>query len=59
MISNASSLPNVSSLNEDEIDFLSLFDVLLEARWLIAGITAAALLLGGGGRIFKSACVSS
>jgi len=48
MISNASSLPNVSSLNEDEIDFLSLFDVLLEARWLIAGITAAALLLGGG-----------
>lgn len=31
----------------DEIDLLSLFDVLLDARWLIAGVTVLVLLLGG------------
>ncbi len=43
-------LPN-SSLSQlsppDEIDLLGLFDVLLDARWLIAGVTALVLLLGG------------
>ena len=32
---------------EEHIDLLGLLDVLLDARWLIAGITALVLLLGG------------
>ncbi len=33
--------------DSDEIDLLGLLDVLLDARWLIAGVTAAVLFLGG------------
>lgn len=33
--------------DDDEIDLLSLLDVLLDARWLIAGVTALVVLLGG------------
>lgn len=32
----------------DEISFLDLLDVVLDSRWLIAGVTLLALLLGGG-----------
>ncbi|MDH0364482.1 polysaccharide biosynthesis tyrosine autokinase [Comamonas aquatica] len=32
---------------DDEIDLLRLLDVLLDARWLIAGMTTLVLLLGG------------
>ncbi|MCY7370663.1 MAG: tyrosine protein kinase, partial [Polaromonas sp.] len=54
---NAPLLPNLLSPklhpqlsppdDDDEIDLLSLLDVLLDARWLIAGVTALVLLLGG------------
>lgn len=41
-------LPNtIPSSNEDEIDLLGLLDVLLDSKWLIAGVTAGALVLGG------------
>ncbi len=41
-------LPNtIPSTSEDEIDLLGLLDVLLDAKWLVAGVTAAALVLGG------------
>ncbi|MGH8820517.1 MAG: GNVR domain-containing protein, partial [Rhodoferax sp.] len=33
--------------DDDEIDLLGLLNVLLDARWLIAGVTVLALLLGG------------
>lgn len=33
--------------DDDEIDLLGLLDVLLDARWLIAGVAALVLLLGG------------
>ena len=39
--------PYIADTQEDEIDLLSLLDVLLEARWLIASVIALALLLGG------------
>ena len=32
---------------DDEIDLLSLLDVVLDARWLIAGVTVLVLVLGG------------
>lgn len=35
------------SQDDDEIDLLSLLDVLIDARWLIAAVTALVLLLGG------------
>ena len=40
-------MPLAEMQDDDEIDLLGLLDVLLEARWLIAGITALVLLLGG------------
>lgn len=40
-------LPMGDSQDDDEIDLLSLLDVLLDARWLIAAVTALVLLLGG------------
>jgi tyrosine-protein kinase Etk/Wzc len=33
--------------NDDEIDLLGLIDVMMEAKWLVASVTAAALVLGG------------
>lgn len=39
--------PYIADAQDDEIDLLSLLDVLLDARWLIAGVTALVLLLGG------------
>ncbi|MBH2018619.1 MAG: polysaccharide biosynthesis tyrosine autokinase [Burkholderiales bacterium] len=39
--------PYIADAQDDEIDLLGLLDVLLDARWLIAGITALVLLLGG------------
>ncbi|CAM3566369.1 polysaccharide biosynthesis tyrosine autokinase [Polaromonas hydrogenivorans] len=38
--------PYGADQQEEPIDLLGLLDVLLDARWLIAGITALALLLG-------------
>jgi len=38
--------PYIDDAQDDEIDLLGLFDVLFEARWLIAGVTALVLLLG-------------
>jgi tyrosine-protein kinase Etk/Wzc len=40
-------LPTAPPANEDEIDLLGLLDVILDAKWLVASTTAAALLLGG------------
>ena len=37
----------VNDGQDDEIDLLSLLDVLLDARWLIVGVTALVLMLGG------------
>lgn len=42
-----SAMPLAEMQDGDEIDLLGLLDVLLDARWLIAGITALVLLLGG------------
>nr|WP_232290709.1 polysaccharide biosynthesis tyrosine autokinase [Polaromonas naphthalenivorans] len=39
--------PYGADQQDDKIDLLGLLDVLLDARWLIAGITVLALLLGG------------
>lgn len=39
--------PHVNASQDDEIDLLGLLDVLLDARWLIAGVTVLVLLLGG------------
>lgn len=39
--------PQQPNGTDDEIDLLSLLDVLLDAKWLVAGVTAAAVLLGG------------
>ena len=40
--------PQLSPTDDgDEIDLLGLLDVLVDARWLIAGVTALVLLLGG------------
>lgn len=47
MTPNTPPLPIASPANEDEIDLLGLLDVLLEAKWLVASVTAAALVLGG------------
>jgi tyrosine-protein kinase Etk/Wzc len=41
------SAPLNDQQDDDEIDLLSLLDVLLDARWLIAGVTVLVLLLGG------------
>lgn len=38
--------PYVDDAQDDEIDLLGLFDVLFEARWLVAGVAALVLLLG-------------
>lgn len=38
--------PQINDAQDDEIDLLGLLDVLLDARWLIAGVTALVLLLG-------------
>ncbi|WP_293634787.1 polysaccharide biosynthesis tyrosine autokinase [Polaromonas sp.] len=40
-------MPLAEMQDDDEIDLLGLLDVLLDARWLIAGVTALVLLLGG------------
>ena len=45
--SSVSAMPLAEMQDDDEIDLLGLLDVLLDARWLIAGITALVLLLGG------------
>ena len=45
--SSVSAMPLAEMQDDDEIDLLGLLDVLLEARWLIAGITVLVLLLGG------------
>ena len=37
----------LNEAQDDEIDLLSLLDVLIESRWLIAGVAALVLLLGG------------
>jgi tyrosine-protein kinase Etk/Wzc len=37
----------MTDVQDDEIDLLGLVDVVLDARWLIAGITVLVLLLGG------------
>ncbi|MFZ3140033.1 polysaccharide biosynthesis tyrosine autokinase [Polaromonas sp.] len=39
--------PYIADAQDDEIDLLGLLDVLLEARWLIVGVTALVLVLGG------------
>jgi len=46
MTPNTPPLP-IAPPAEDEIDLLSLLDVLLEAKWLVASVTAVALLVGG------------
>ena len=43
----ACAMPLAAPRDNDEIDLLRLFGVLVEARWLIAGMTALTLLLGG------------
>lgn len=47
MTPNTPPLPAAPPANEDEIDLLGLLDVLMEAKWLVASVTAAALVLGG------------
>jgi tyrosine-protein kinase Etk/Wzc len=47
MTPNTPPLPTATPANEDEIDLLGLLDVLLEAKWLVASVTTATLLLGG------------
>src|SRR6185312_8561410 len=39
--------PPTDLQDDDEIDLLALLNVLLDARWFIAGVTVLALLLGG------------
>ena len=41
-------LPLPDEGDDDEINLLELLDVVLDSRWLIAAVTALALLLGGG-----------
>ena len=45
--SSVSAMPLAEPQDDDGIDLLGLLDVMLEARWLIAGVTLLALLLGG------------
>lgn len=45
--SPASAMPFAKRQDDDEIDPLGLLDVLIDARWLIACVTALVLLLGG------------
>ena len=45
--SYACAMPLAAPRDNDEIDLLRLLGVLLEARWLIVGVTALVLLLGG------------
>nr|WP_232229861.1 polysaccharide biosynthesis tyrosine autokinase [Polaromonas glacialis] len=40
-------MPLAEMQDDDEIDLLGLLDVLLDARWLIAAVTALVLVLGG------------
>lgn len=47
MTPNTPLLPIAPPANEDEIDLLGLLDVLMDAKWLVASVTAAALVLGG------------
>jgi len=42
-----SAMPLAERQDDDKIDLLGLLDVLLDARWLIIGITALVLLMGG------------
>ena len=42
-----SAMPLAEMQDDDEIDLMGLLDVLLDARWLIAGVTVLVLLLGG------------
>jgi tyrosine-protein kinase Etk/Wzc len=42
-----SAMPLAEMQDNDEIDLLGLLDVLLDARWLIAGVTVLVLMLGG------------
>ena len=39
--------PYIDDAQDDEVDLLGLLDVVLDARWLIASVTALVLLLGG------------
>ncbi|CAM3445570.1 polysaccharide biosynthesis tyrosine autokinase [Polaromonas hydrogenivorans] len=39
--------PYIADAQDDEIDLLGLLDVLLDARWLIVGVTVLVLVLGG------------
>lgn len=43
----ACAMPLATPRDKDEIDLLRLLGVLVEARWLIVGVTALVLLLGG------------
>ncbi|MGP1614813.1 MAG: Wzz/FepE/Etk N-terminal domain-containing protein, partial [Pollutimonas bauzanensis] len=46
--SNDNTSPTLSELRDkDDIDFLGLLDVVLEARWLIVAVTLGTALLGG------------
>ncbi|WP_029525634.1 polysaccharide biosynthesis tyrosine autokinase [Polaromonas glacialis] len=45
--SSVSAMPLAEMQDDDEIDLLGLLDVLLDARWLIAAVTALVLVLGG------------
>ena len=47
MTPNTPPLPAANPEQDDEIDLLGLLDVVLDAKWMIVGTTAAALLLGG------------
>lgn len=45
--SPVSAMPLAEMQDDDEIDLLGLLDVLLDSRWMIAGVTVLVLLLGG------------
>jgi tyrosine-protein kinase Etk/Wzc len=53
MTPNTPPLPTASPADEDEVDLLGLLDVILDAKWLVASTTAAALLLGGSYALFS------
>lgn len=40
--------PTVQSSTEDDIDLFGFLDILIDAKWLVSGITAAAIFLGAG-----------
>jgi hypothetical protein len=41
-------MPEVSQLNDDEIDLFELFETLWRGKWFISGFVAISVLLGGG-----------